>query len=77
MLLFIELGRLCLCFLIHFRVVSERQVELLPELGRFGVGERMHRAGILDDPIIGFRCTKRLLLALLDRSRHALLLSYN
>ena len=56
-----ELGRLGLRFLIHLGVVFERQVELLAELGGFGVRERVHRAGILDDPIIGLRCVEILL----------------
>src|SRR5712672_4641937 len=56
-----ELGRLSLRFLIRLGVVSERQVELLAELGGFGVRERVHRAGILDDPIIDLRCVEILL----------------
>ena len=56
-----ELGRLGLRFLIHFGVVSERQVELLAELGGFGIRERMHRAGILDDSIVDLRCVEILL----------------
>ena len=56
-----ELGRLGLRFLVHLGVVSERQVELLAELGGFGIREGVHRAGILDDPIIGLRCVEILL----------------
>src|SRR6266702_2275223 len=56
-----ELGRLGLRFLIHFGVESERQVEFLAELGGFGVRERVHRARIFDDSIIGLRCVEILL----------------
>ena len=47
-----ELRRLGL-FLINLLVISEREVELLAELGGFGVRERVHHARILNDPIIG------------------------
>lgn len=53
-----ELGCFGLRFLISFGVVSERQVELLAEFGGFGVRERVHSTGILDDPIIGLRCVE-------------------
>ena len=56
-----ELGRLGLRFLIHLGVVFERKLELLAEFGGFGVRERMHGAGIFDDPIIGLRCVEILL----------------
>ena len=54
-----ELVRLGLRILIHLGVVSERKVELLTEFGSLGVRKRVHRAGILDDPIIGLRVTVR------------------
>src|ERR1700748_2527255 len=50
-----ELGSLGLRFLIGLGVVSERQGELLAELGGFGIRESVHSAGVLDDPIIDFR----------------------
>src|SRR6266702_1442212 len=56
-----ELGCFGLRFLIGLGVVSERQVELLAELGGFGVRERVHSAGIFDDPVIGLRCVEILL----------------
>ncbi len=48
-------------FLIRLRVVPERQVEFIAKLGRFRVCERVHRAGILDDPIIDLCCVEILL----------------
>lgn len=43
-----QLGRLGFGCLVHLRVVAERQLALLAERGRFGVGKRMHCAGIGD-----------------------------
>src|SRR5690348_181891 len=48
-----ELGSLALRFLVDLGVVSKRQIELLAEFGGFGIRERVHGAGILDDAVIG------------------------
>ena len=56
-----ELGGLGLGLLIRLGVVSERQVELLAELGGFGISERMDGAGIFDDSIVDLRCVEILL----------------
>src|SRR5262249_22457664 len=56
-----ELGCLALSFVVDLGVVSERQVELLAELGGFGVRKCVHGTGILDDPVIGLRRVEILL----------------
>src|SRR6185437_7426692 len=56
-----QLGRLRLRFLIGLGVVFQRQIELLAELGRLGIRERVHGAGIGDDAIVRLRRVEVLL----------------
>ncbi len=44
-----ELGSFGLCLPIQLGAVSERLIELLAELGGFGVRERVHSGAIFDD----------------------------
>src|SRR3954468_17520828 len=56
-----ELVCLRLRFLVCLRVVAQRQLELLAELGRLGVREGVHRARILDHFVISLRRVEILL----------------